>query len=92
MTNVYDVIREPLLTEKGTHQEKVHKYFFRVRRDAKKHEIREAVERIFNVKVTKVNTMVIGGKWKRVRFQPGQTSDWKKAIVTLKEGQKIEFV
>mgnify|MGYP001616571279 FL=1 len=89
--NVYDVIREPLITEKGTKQEKGRKYFFSVRPDAKKHEIREAVERIFNVKVAKVNTMIIGGKWKRVRFQPGLTSDWKKAIVTLKEGHKIEF-
>lgn len=89
--NIYEVIQEPLITEKGTKQEKVQKYFFRVRRDANKHEICEAVERIFNVKVLKVNTMIIGGKWKRVRFQPGQTSDWKKAVVTLKEGQKIEL-
>ena len=89
--NVYDVIREPLITEKGTNQEKARKYFFHVRRDANKHQIREAVEQLFNVKVEKVNTMVIGGKWKRVRFQPGMTSDWKKAVVTLKEGQKIEF-
>ncbi|OGW86535.1 MAG: 50S ribosomal protein L23 [Omnitrophica bacterium RIFCSPHIGHO2_02_FULL_46_11] len=89
--NIYEVIRKPLITEKGAHQEKAGKYFFHVKTDAKKHEIREAVERIFNVKVAKVNTMVFGGKWKRVRFQPGKTSDWKKAIVTLKEGQKIEF-
>jgi len=89
--NLYDVIREPLITEKGTNQEKIHKYFFRVHPGAKKHEIREAVERLFNVKVAKVNTMVIGGKWKRVRFQPGKTVDWKKAVVTLKEGYKIAF-
>ena len=89
--NIYDIIREPLITEKGTNQEKGHKYFFRVRKDANKHEIRDAVEQIFNVKVEKVNTMMIGGKWKRVRFQPGKTSDWKKAIITLKEGQKIEL-
>lgn len=89
--NLYDVIREPLITEKGTHQEKIRKYFFRVHPDAKKHEIREAVERLFNVKVAKVNTMLIGGKWKRVRFQPGRTPDWKKAVVTLKESYKISF-
>lgn len=89
--NVYDIIREPLITEKGTKHEKERKYFFRVHRSAQKHEIREAVERIFNVKVEKVNTMIIGGKWKRVRYQPGKTADWKKAVVTLKEGQKIEF-
>ena len=88
---LYEVIREPLITEKGTNQEKIRKYYFHVDRTAKKHEIREAVERIFNVKVTKINTMVLGGKWKRVRFQPGKTNDWKKAVVTLKEGQKIEF-
>ena len=73
--NLYDVIRTPLITEKGTHQEKLGKYFFNVRRDAQKHEIREAVERIFNVKVAKVNTMVVPGKWKRVRFHPGQTAE-----------------
>ena len=89
--NLYDVIREPLLTEKGTEQVTTVKYIFVVDRSAKKHEIREAVERLFNVKVDKVNTMVMGGKWKRVRYQPGKTADWKKAIVTLKEGQKIEL-
>ena len=89
--NVYEIIREPHITEKGTKQEKNKKYFFRVHLSAKKHEIQEAVERIFNVKVSKVNTMITGGKWKRVRYQPGKTSDWKKAIVTLKEGHKIEL-
>jgi large subunit ribosomal protein L23 len=89
--NVYDIIRKPLITEKGTRQEDSRKYYFEVYSKAKKHEIREAVERIFNVKVAKVNTLVVGGKWKRVRIQPGKTKDWKKAIVTLKEGQKIEL-
>ena len=89
--NVYEVIREPLLTEKGTKLAAQRKYFFKVRISAKKHEIREAIERIFNVKVDCVNTMVVPGKWKRVRVRAGQTSEWKKAIVTLKEGHKIEF-
>ena len=90
--HLYEIIRQPLVTEKGTRQEeKSRKYFFEVRRDANKHQIQEAVERIFNVKVAKVNTLVVGGKWKRVRVQPGKTNDWKKAIVTLKEGQKIEL-
>ena len=89
--NMYDIIREPLVTEKGAKQEKSRKYFFRVNPKANKHEIQDAIEKIFNVKVAKINTMIIGGKWKRVRFQPGQTSDWKKAVVTLKEGQKIEL-
>ena len=89
--NFHDVIREPLITEKGTNQEKIRKYFFRVHPDANKYEIRGAVERIFNVKVAQVNTMTVPGKWKRVRHQPGKTAEWKKAVVTLKEGQKIEF-
>ena len=89
--NVHDVIREPLVTEKSTKQEKVRKYSFRVHPDANKHQVQEAIERIFNVKVAKVNTMLIGGKWRRVRYQPGKTADWKKAIVTLKEGHKIEL-
>ena len=91
MRQLYDVIREPLITEKGTKQEKGRKYFFRVHPNANKHEIQEAVEQLFNVKVVKINTMITGGKLKRVRFQPGRTSDWKKAIVTLKEGQKIDL-
>ena len=89
--NLYDVIRKPLVTEKGTRQEESRKYYFEVQTNAKKHQIREAVERLFNVKVAKVNTLVMGGKGKRVRTQPGKTKDWKKAIVTLKEGQKIEL-
>lgn len=89
--NVYDVIREPLITEKGSKLEKQGKYFFKVHSNAAKHEIRDAVEKIFNVKVESVNTMVVQGKWKRVRSRPGQTPDWKKAVVTLKAGHKIEF-
>ncbi|OGX05125.1 MAG: 50S ribosomal protein L23 [Omnitrophica bacterium RIFCSPLOWO2_12_FULL_50_11] len=87
--NIYHVIREPLVTEKGTKQEKNRKYYFRVDKHSNKHEIREAVERLFNVKVTKVNTMRMSGKRKRMRFRAGLTPEWKKAAVTLKEGQKI---
>ena len=54
--------------------------------------MKEAVEKIFNVHVTKINTQIVPGKWKRVRFRPGLTAERKKAIVTLKEGEKIEFV
>lgn len=89
--NIYDVIQEPCITEKGSKQAAENKYFFRVRRDASKPQIKKAVEEIFNVKVVDVNTINVSGKWKRVRTQPGKTSDWKKAIVTLKEGQKIEL-
>jgi len=54
--------------------------------------VKEAVEKIFNVHVTKVNTRLVPGRWKRVRFRPGLTAAWKKATVTLKEGEKIELV
>ncbi|MBU1863967.1 MAG: 50S ribosomal protein L23 [Candidatus Omnitrophica bacterium] len=92
MKNVYDLIRNPLLTEKGSIQQADHnKYFFKVDVRANKKEIKEAVEKIYNVKVTKVHTMNIMGKFKRVRYQPGRTSDWKKAIVTLKPGDVIDF-
>jgi large subunit ribosomal protein L23 len=89
--NVYEIIREPLITEKGSKLEKERKYFFKVAVNAQKHEIRDAVEKIFNVKVAQVNTMMVPGKWKRVRYRPGQTAEWKKAVVTLKEGHKIQF-
>ncbi|OGW80122.1 MAG: 50S ribosomal protein L23 [Omnitrophica bacterium RIFCSPLOWO2_12_FULL_44_17] len=89
--NIYDVIQEPLISEKGSKHEKQRKYYFKVSPKAQKHEIQDAVEKIFNVKVKKVNTMIVGGKWKRVRFRPGKTAEWKKAIVTLKEGQKISL-
>lgn len=91
--HLYDVILEPLITEKSTGQnEKEGKYTFRVHPEANKNSVKEAVEKIFNVHVTKVNTNVIPGRWKRVRFRPGMTAEWKKATVTLKEGEKIELI
>lgn len=89
--HLYDVILEPVITEKSTAQKEHQKYSFRVHPDSNKHSVREAVEKIFNVHVTKINTRVVPGKWKRVRFRPGLTAEWKKATVTLKEGEKIEF-
>jgi len=87
-----DVIREPLITEKVTkEQEKLRKYAFQVHPTANKKEIKSAVEKLFNVHVTRVNVMNHLGKWRRVRYQPGKTPDWKKAIVTLKEGEKIDI-
>ena len=90
--HLYDVIQEPLVTEKGTSQSEQGKYSFRVHPDANKKSVREAVEKIFNVHVTKINTRLVPGKWKRVRFRPGLTAEWKKATVTLKQGEKIEWV
>ena len=89
--HIFDVIREPWITEKGTKLGPQGKYFFNVHPAATKPQIKKAVEETFNVKVLNVNTMNVSGKWKRVRTQPGKTSNWKKAIVTLKPGQKIEL-
>ncbi len=90
--NLYDVIQEPLITEKMSQAtEKMHKYAFRVHPQANKKEIKSAVEKIFNVHVTKVNTVNNMGKWRRVRYQPGRTADWKKAVVTIRSGEKIDI-
>ena len=90
--HLYDVLQEPLITEKSTGQKEEGKYSFRVHPDANKKSVKEAVEKIFNVHVTKVNTHVVRGKWKRVRVRPGLTAERKKATVTLKAGEKIELV
>ncbi len=90
--HLYDVILRPLITEKITRdQEKYRKYAFEVHPKANKKEIKAAVEKIYNVHVMKINAMNSSGKWRRVRYQPGLTSDWKKAIVTLKAGEKIDI-
>lgn len=66
------------------------KYVFEVNKRANKTEIRKAIEQAYKVKVKDVNTMIMSGKWRRVRFKPGKTPDWKKAIVTLRQGDKID--
>ena len=89
---IYDVIQEPLITEKITREtEKLRKYAFRVHSQANKKQIKSAVEKIFNVHVIRVNALNNSGKWRRVRHQPGKTANWKKAIVTLKVGEKIDI-
>ncbi len=90
MKTSYDVIRTIVRTEKGSFLEPDRKYLFQVASSATKIEIKNAVEEIYKVKVDDVNTTIMPGKNKRVRHQLGRTPDWKKAIVTLKEGQKIE--
>lgn len=90
MITCYDVIKTLVRTEKGLALEPERKYFFQVARDANKIEIKKAVEEIYKVKVHAVNTCIVRGKLKRVRQEQGSTTPWKKAIVTLKEGQKIE--
>ena len=90
--NIYDVIIEPLITEKLSKAAEVASQFgFRVHPQANKKEIKAAVEKVFNVHVQKVNTLNSFGKWRRVRYVPGQTAAWKKAIVTLKKGEKIDL-
>jgi len=90
MRDPYTIIERPLLTEKSMDLSHHGKYSFRVAKDANKVEIRDAVHRIFKVDVVKVNTLNVRGKKRRVgRFKEGRTSDWKKAIVTLKTGQSI---
>ncbi|MBC6980623.1 MULTISPECIES: 50S ribosomal protein L23 [unclassified Caulobacter] len=86
----YDTILAPLITEKSTLLSEQNKVVFKVAHDASKDEIAAAVEALFNVKVTKVNTVVTKGKTKRFRGILGRRSDVKKAIVTLQEGQSID--
>ena len=86
----YDTILSPVITEKATLLSEQNKVVFRVSADASKDEIAAAVEELFKVKVTKVNTMVTKGKTKRFRGIMGRRPDVKKAIVTLQEGQSID--
>jgi large subunit ribosomal protein L23 len=86
----YDVIRSPVITEKATLASDANQVIFRVAIDATKPQIKEAVEKLFDVKVTAVNTLVTKGKTKRFKGRLGTRSDVKKAIVTLAEGQSID--
>ena len=88
---LYDVIVSPVITEKATALSEQNKVVFRVRPDATKPQIKEAVERLFDVKVKSVNTLVTKGKVKMFRGNRGQRSDVKKAVVTLQEGQAIDI-
>ena len=87
----YAVLLRPLITEKGTLLAESGKYAFEVASQANKLQIKEAVELAFDVHVTKVNVMNMPGKLRRVGKSQGMTSDWKKAIVTLAAGERIEF-
>ena len=86
----YDVIKSPIITEKATMASEQNKVVFRVAKDATKPQIKEAVEKLFDVKVTGVNTQVVKGKVKRFKGRLGQRSDVKKAVVTLAEGSRID--
>ncbi len=86
----YDIIRSPVITEKSTEASEHNKVVFLVARGASKGEIKTAVETLFKVKVTGVNTLVRKGKKKRFKGILGRQSDTKRAIVTLQEGQSID--
>jgi large subunit ribosomal protein L23 len=86
----YDIVLAPHITEKSTMLSEHNAVVFKVASGASKPEIKEAVEALFNVKVTGVNTVVTKGKSKRWKGKPYQRSDFKKAIVTLAEGQTID--
>ena len=89
--HLYEVLRRPLITEKNTSLQAQGKYAFEVARGANKNQIKQAVEKAFKVKVTTVNVMTISSKRRRVGRREVLTQSWKKAIVTLKPGDKIEL-
>ncbi len=101
--DIYHVIKRPLVTEKGTHQSALQfdasksqparggAYSFEVHKDASKPAIKQAIEKIYNVKVLSVRTSNRKGKARRVRFKIGQTASWKKAIVVLDSSSHIDL-
>jgi large subunit ribosomal protein L23 len=90
MSTIYDVIKRPVITEKGlTLKEQDRTLCFEVAENASKQQIQEAVEQLFKVKVEAVRTMVVPGKMRRRGKYSGYRSDWKKAYVTLREGEKM---
>jgi len=92
MKTPYDVIVEPYITEKTTElKEQQNQVVFKVALHANKIEIRKAVEALFNVKVADINVVRMNGKMKRVRYKLGRRPDWKKALITLAPGYKIDF-
>ena len=89
----YDIIRRPLLTEKSTKsKDKLNAYMFEVDLHSNKHDIKRSIETIFPVKVAEVRTMIMKGKPKRSRFAVSHQANWKKAVVTLKEGFRIDTI
>ncbi|MCD6255084.1 MAG: 50S ribosomal protein L23 [Deltaproteobacteria bacterium] len=92
MKDLYQIIKRPIITEKSNRQKELsNQITFEVDRKANKIEIKQAIERLFNVKVIKVNTFRVKGKEKMVGGRRGRTRHWKKAIVTLRTGDHIEF-
>jgi len=93
MKNLYTIIKKPLFTEKGSAlKESQNKILVEVARDANKVEIKKSIEEIFKVKVEKVATINTQGKWKRQGRSLGKRPDKKKAVITLKKGEKLDFI
>ena len=90
MTDLHDVIIAPVLSEKATALREENKYVFKVQSSASKIQIKEAVAKLFNVKVLSCTTLNVLGKVKRVRGKLGKTASWKKAIVRLAAGESIK--
>jgi large subunit ribosomal protein L23 len=86
-----DIILRPVVSEKSYDMIAMNRYTFEVDKRATKPQIADAVTEIFGVTVEKVNTMNVAGKPRRLRYRAGKTRSWKKAVVTLKEGDSIEF-
>ncbi|MDY4041735.1 MAG: 50S ribosomal protein L23 [Collinsella sp.] len=89
--DAHNVIIRPVVSERSYALMEENKYTFEVAKDANKFQIKDAVEELFNVKVTRVNTLSVKPKTKRVRYVAGKTRSWKKAIVTVREGDSIEI-
>jgi large subunit ribosomal protein L23 len=89
--NYNDVIIRPVISEKSTDMSEKSKYVFQVATRANKHIIKKAIKEIFKVNPIKINVIMVRGKSKRVRYQYGYTTSWKKAIVTIGKGEKIEL-
>lgn len=88
----YEILRRPIITEKSSFQsDNLHRYTFEVDVRANKHQIKEAVEQVFDVNVLSVNVINVRGKRRRWGKIEGRTKAWKKAIVTLRPGQSIQF-
>lgn len=90
MNSAYEVIIRPIVSERSFDLMNENKYTFEVAKNAPKEEIRAAIQKLFSVRVLKVNTINVKPKRKRVRYQVGMTRSWKKAVVTLAPGDTIE--
>lgn len=89
--HLYEVLRRPLITEKNTRLQEQGKYVFQVAQDANKKMVQEAVEKAFKVRVSRVNIMMVPGHRRRIGRREMNASSWKKAVVTLAAGEKIEI-